>query len=86
MESFDWMVLAPGHGGPPRAERVARPASSDPAAIELAQAVKAWWIEHHGDTTGPRGERNLYDCEPGFVIKAKAIIGDWALYGTAPAP
>lgn len=52
-------------------------AALDASACALAESVKKWWEAHRYDTTGPRGDRNVFDSEPEFVTKAKSIIGDW---------
>ncbi|MFC3216474.1 MULTISPECIES: hypothetical protein [Sphingomonadaceae] len=51
--------------------------NSNQQAIDLANCIKDWWQQHKFDTTGERGEWNLYDDEPEFVTMAKRIIGDW---------
>jgi hypothetical protein len=54
-------------------------AKNTPTALELANTIKDWWETHKHDTTGDYGLRNVYDDEPEFVTKAKAVIGDWEL-------
>jgi len=42
--------------------------------LTTARQVMAWWEEHQYDTTGHRGEYNLYSKEPEFVASARAAI------------
>ncbi|MCK9570051.1 hypothetical protein M0R72_14000 [Candidatus Pacearchaeota archaeon] len=49
----------------------------DQKAIEMAEAIKKWWIENEIVITGDHGESNTYMKEPPFVALAKEIIGDW---------
>ena len=50
---------------------------SENQTIELAEEAVAWWEQHQYDTTGPYGEYNVYDSEPGFVTRAREIIVDY---------
>ena len=43
---------------------------------KLVDTVLSWWEEHKHDTTGYRGEYNVYDNEPEFVTIAKSINQD----------
>ena len=44
----------------------------------LALAIKDWWKDAQYLTTGDRGDFNVFDNEPDFVVQARAVLGnDW---------
>lgn len=45
-----------------------------PDLLEAAESVMAWWDEHQYDTTGERGEYNVFGEDPDFVVLARAAI------------
>lgn len=50
----------------------------DQKAIEMAEAIKKWWIENEvSSVMGDEDEFSSYMKEPPFVAMAKEIIGDW---------
>jgi hypothetical protein len=45
-------------------------------ARTLARAVLAWWAEARYETSGDRGERNVFDITPDFVLMAQKMMGE----------
>lgn len=45
-----------------------------PELLVAAQKVMQWWADHQYDTCGERGEWNVYDAEPDFVVAARAAL------------
>jgi hypothetical protein len=45
---------------------------ADAKRSELCRHVLGWWAEAQHDTTGERGERNLYERAPDFIVAAES--------------
>jgi len=48
------------------------------SAETLAKSILTWWKDAQYETTGDRGERNVFDFEPDFVTMAKTLLGEHA--------
>jgi hypothetical protein len=55
-------------------EADARLIAAAPELLAAAESVMAWWEQHQYDTCGERGEINVFDEEPDFVVQARAAI------------
>lgn len=52
--------------------------TATPAAsfTELARCIRDWWEDAQYLTTGERGEWNVFDADPDFVMMAKSGVPD----------
>lgn len=60
--------------GCPDAEGNAKLCAAAPDLLEAAEMAIAWYAQHEFDTTGERGEYNVFDEDPEFVTFSRAAI------------